>query len=590
MAGGRNAEDGAERNERRLKERTSRRGGPEADEGVRLYDNVMAVPRLKKIVVNMGVGEATQNIKILDAAVDELGRSPARSRRSPRREEVDRRLQAARGHADRRHGDAARRPHVRVPGPADQRRAAARARLPRRAHRSASTAAATTRWGSGDQLIFPEIDYAKVDKSQGHERHHRDHGADRRGGARAAAAVPGHAVPAAAVGRRRWRPRRLIAKRSEKPKFAVRQYTAAGAAGGRGLPAEVPAVPHLLPRAGARRGHPRRDQGELVAGQESRSMNMTDPDRGHADPDPQRRDGQADRVDVPSSKLKVEIARILKDEGYIANFKVVEDDKQGVLRVYLKYGPGMERGDHRPGAGEPPGPPRLLRQGRDPRGAGRPGHHHPLHAPGRADRPSAPARAWAARSSATSGKERKRHVSNRKKPIPIPKGVKVQVGATSSQVKGPRASSRARAAGITLRGRERRVGAARAQRRRGAAARLHGLARALANNGQGRDRGLQQGARHRGRRLQGRGQGQERGLRARLLAPGGLPDPRGDQGRGGRKTNRVTVTGIDRQKVGQVAAEIRGLRKPDPYKEKGIRYAGEVLQEEGRQGRGQGQG
>jgi len=49
------------------------------------------------------------------------------------------------------------------------------------------------------------------------------------------------------------------------------------------------------------------------------------------------------RVDVPSSKLKVEIARILKDEGYVANFKVTPDDKQGVLRVYLKYGPGMER-------------------------------------------------------------------------------------------------------------------------------------------------------------------------------------------------------------------------------------------------------
>ena len=43
------------------------------------------------------------------------------------------------------------------------------------------------------------------------------------------------------------------------------------------------------------------------------------------------------------------------------------------------------------------------------------------------------------------------------------------------------------------------------------------------------------------------------------------------------KANRLTVTGIDRQRVGQVAAEIRGLRKPDPYKQKGIRYVGEVL-------------
>ena len=40
---------------------------------------------------------------------------------------------------------------------------------------------------------------------------------------------------------------------------------------------------------------------------------------------------------------------------------------------------------------------------------------------------------------------------------------------------------------------------------------------------------------------------------------------------------RVTVSGIDRQKVGQVAADMRGLRPPDPYKNKGVRYAGEKL-------------
>jgi large subunit ribosomal protein L6 len=43
------------------------------------------------------------------------------------------------------------------------------------------------------------------------------------------------------------------------------------------------------------------------------------------------------------------------------------------------------------------------------------------------------------------------------------------------------------------------------------------------------------------------------------------------------KANRVTISGADRQKVGQVAAEIRGLRKPDPYKGKGIKYTGEIL-------------
>jgi small subunit ribosomal protein S8 len=43
-------------------------------------------------------------------------------------------------------------------------------------------------------------------------------------------------------------------------------------------------------------------------------------------------------VDVPGSKLKTEIAKILKDEGFIKNFKFLKDGKQGILRVYLKYG------------------------------------------------------------------------------------------------------------------------------------------------------------------------------------------------------------------------------------------------------------
>jgi small subunit ribosomal protein S8 len=45
------------------------------------------------------------------------------------------------------------------------------------------------------------------------------------------------------------------------------------------------------------------------------------------------------KVDVPSSKLKVEIARILKEEGYIANFKVAEEGVKKTIKIYLKYGP-----------------------------------------------------------------------------------------------------------------------------------------------------------------------------------------------------------------------------------------------------------
>src|SRR5210317_547919 len=42
-------------------------------------------------------------------------------------------------------------------------------------------------------------------------------------------------------------------------------------------------------------------------------------------------------VDIPGSTLKVEVAKVMRDEGYIRNFKFVKDDKQGILRVYLKY-------------------------------------------------------------------------------------------------------------------------------------------------------------------------------------------------------------------------------------------------------------
>src|SRR6185295_5759976 len=72
-------------------------------------------------------------------------------------------------------------------------------------------------------------------------------------------------------------------------------------------------------------------------------MSMTDP---VADMITRIRNGvraRVPKVDIPSSKLKIEIAKILKAEGYVANFKVTEDNKQNVLRVYLKYGPGMER-------------------------------------------------------------------------------------------------------------------------------------------------------------------------------------------------------------------------------------------------------
>ncbi len=50
-----------------------------------------------------------------------------------------------------------------------------------------------------------------------------------------------------------------------------------------------------------------------------------------------------EKVDIPASRLKVRVAEILKNEGFIKNYRVLEDGKQGTLRVYLKYGPANEK-------------------------------------------------------------------------------------------------------------------------------------------------------------------------------------------------------------------------------------------------------
>jgi small subunit ribosomal protein S8 len=47
-------------------------------------------------------------------------------------------------------------------------------------------------------------------------------------------------------------------------------------------------------------------------------------------------------VDIPGSNMKTELARIMKEEGFIRNFKFIKDNKQGILRIYLKYGSGQE--------------------------------------------------------------------------------------------------------------------------------------------------------------------------------------------------------------------------------------------------------
>ena len=108
------------------------------------YANVMQVPGLVKIVVNMGVGEAARDSKLIEGADPRPRRDHRPEAAGHQGPQVHRAVQAARGHADRRARHAARRPDVGVPRPAAVGGAAAHPRLPRPLAASSSTAAATT--------------------------------------------------------------------------------------------------------------------------------------------------------------------------------------------------------------------------------------------------------------------------------------------------------------------------------------------------------------------------------------------------------------------------------------------------------------
>ena len=71
-------------------------------------------------------------------------------------------------------------------------------------------------------------------------------------------------------------------------------------------------------------------------------MNLTDPVADFLTRIRNAHRAKHQKLDAPASKLKSEIARILKEEGYIANYKAAEENGMKVLRVYLKYGPNNE--------------------------------------------------------------------------------------------------------------------------------------------------------------------------------------------------------------------------------------------------------
>jgi large subunit ribosomal protein L6 len=164
-----------------------------------------------------------------------------------------------------------------------------------------------------------------------------------------------------------------------------------------------------------------------------------------------------------------------------------------------------------------------------------------------------------------------------KAPIPIPQGVELKQAGSTVEVKGPKGSlSHTIPEGISLQVADGEVHV----KRKGDAKRvrsLHGLSRTLiANMVMGVTEGFEKGLEIVGIGYRANVQGKNLQLSLGYSHPVIYPVPEGIEVEV-EKQNKITVKGIDKQQVGQVAAEIRSFRRPEPYKGKGIRYVGEQV-------------
>ena len=164
-----------------------------------------------------------------------------------------------------------------------------------------------------------------------------------------------------------------------------------------------------------------------------------------------------------------------------------------------------------------------------------------------------------------------------KKPIPIPKGVTVTIAPDAVEVQGPKGKLRQLVPPGILFAQNSGALVAKLEREDAALGKFHGLARSLVANAVA---GVTTGFK---KELDIVGVGYRAELKGRQVhfalgyshavifdIPAGIEIAID-------KNTHIVVTGADRQLVGQVAANIRRLRKPDPYKQKGVRYTGEVL-------------
>ena len=164
-----------------------------------------------------------------------------------------------------------------------------------------------------------------------------------------------------------------------------------------------------------------------------------------------------------------------------------------------------------------------------------------------------------------------------KLPIPVPAGVEVKIDGQNIEVKGPKGTlSHVVPAPITIVLEDNTITVTRPDDERLSRS-LHGLTRTLiANNIHGVTQGFSKGLEIVGTGYRVTAKGNDLEFALGYSHPITVTPPAGISFTVDGNT-KLTVNGIDKQAVGEVAANIRKLRKPEPYKGKGVRYAGEVV-------------
>ena len=266
-----------------------------------------------------------------------------------------------------------------------------------------------------------------------------------------------------------------------------------------------------------------------------------------------------DRTEMPSSRLKEQIARILKEEGYITDYHVQKGESFDTLVVQLKYGRSRERVITDLKRVSKPGRRVYARKDRLPRVLGGMG---------------------VAILSTSNGLVTSRTAEESrigKQPVELPSGVNVSISPGRVMVNGPLGElAQEVPARMKIEQSDGQVVVTRPTER-GDDRALHGLTRTLiANMVEGVTKGFEKRLELQGVGYRASLQGTDLRLDVGYSHPVVLKAPQRISFEVPTPTE-VIVKGIDKQQVGQTAAEVRKVRPPEPYKGKGIRYQGEYV-------------